>query len=116
MVVATTLLATTLPVALSVVATRLAPFTLPAVDIFPPVILPLTLIVVPVKLALLIMVVAETLLAITLPATLANPPVIKLLPVTFPVADTRPVTNNPLEAKTAKLAVPATLTATLLLL
>ena len=62
------------------------------------------------------MVVNIPLLAIALPVTLANPPVTKLLPCTLPVADTNPVTNNPLAANTAKLAVPATLTATLLLL
>ena len=86
--VATTLLATTLPVALSVVATRLAPLTLPAVDIFPPVMLPLTLTTAPVKLAVFTMVVNMPLLAVMLPESeldVANTLAMILLAVTLPV-------------------------------
>jgi hypothetical protein len=52
---------------------------------------------------------------VMLPVADINPPVIKLPPVTLPVTLTAPGTFTPVLVKTAVLAIPATLTATLLL-
>ena len=89
MVVNIPLLALTLPVALRVVATTFAPATLPAVEILPPEILPVTLTNPPVKLAAFDML-ANTLSAITLL-----------------------VTDTPVVVNTATLDVPPMLTDTL---
>ena len=78
--------------------------------------LPATLTIPPVKLDTFTMLVNIPLLAITLPVTLANPPVTKLLPCTLPVLDTNPVIDNPSVANVAILELDVTLTVTLPLL
>ena len=94
-----------LPVALRVVATRLAPLTFPAVLMLPPVILPDTDTTEPVWLATFTMLVAIILLATTLPvalsvvatmlAPLTLPAVLMLPPWMLAVADMLPDACTP---------------------
>ena len=85
----------TIPVALNAAVDMLPPVILPMADINPPVnkfplvTLPVTLTNPPVWLAASTIVVARTLLAAILPD------ILKLPPVTLPVADTLPVTLSP---------------------